>query len=262
MRHDIKGTIVEESGSGASVVLIHGLGMNRQMWQWQVPALEERYRVVRYDLLGHGESKPPSDPVSLKALSDQLAEVMDALGIECAALVGFSLGGMIVRRFTMDHPGRALALGILHSAHDRTQAERDAILVRVEQAARDGPAATVGAALERWFTTYFADKHPDVLDLVRKWVMANDQAIYPGIYRVLAEGDAEIAGCLSAIDCPTLVMTGEEDYGNSPDMTKRMAAGIAGAEAVILPKLRHMALAEDPDTVNRILTGFLARALG
>ncbi len=257
--HDIAGTAVEESGDGPPVVLIHGLGMNRHMWQWQVPALETGYRVVSYDLLGHGESKPPPDPASLGDLAGQLADVMDGLGIGRAALVGFSLGGMIVRRFAMDYPGRATALGILNSAHDRTQAERDAILLRVEQAAVDGPSATVDAALKRWFTDAFARVRPDVLEQVRQWVLANDPAVYPRVYRVLAEGDAEIADCLSDIDCPTLVMTGEEDYGNSPDMTRRMAAGIPGAEAVVLPGLRHMALAEDPDAVNNLLLKLLAR---
>ena len=259
---DIDGTAVEVSGEGPPVVLIHGLGLNRRMWQWQVPVLEARYRVIRYDLLGHGESAPPADPVALASFSEQLAAVLDRLGLERAAVLGFSLGGMIVRRFAMDHPGRATALGILNSAHGRTEAERDAIRLRVEQAAAEGPSATVDNALTRWFTAACAERSPELLDLVRTWVTANDPAVYPKIYKVLAEGDAEIADCLGAIDCPVLVMTGEEDYGNSPDMARRMADGLPRAELVILPGLRHMALAEDPDQVNQVLLGFLDWALG
>jgi pimeloyl-ACP methyl ester carboxylesterase len=257
----IEGTVIEETGDGPTVILIHGLGLNRHMWQWQAPALEARHRVIRYDLLGHGDSRQPPDPVFLSSFSEQLSTVMNGVGLDRAAIIGFSLGGMIVRRFVMDHPGRATALGILNSAHDRTRAERDAIMKRVRQAATHGPAATIDAALERWFTPSFAERRPDVLDLVRQWVTANDPDIYPRVYKVLAEGDAEIVEGLGSIQCPALVMTGEEDFGNSPDMTRRMAESIPNAEAVILPGLRHMGLAEDPDRVNGLLLGFLDRAV-
>jgi len=257
----IEGTVVEESGDGPPVILVHGLGLNRQMWQWQIPALEARYRLIRYDLLGHGESRQPPDPVSLSSFSEQLSTVMSGVGLKRAAIIGFSLGGMIVRRFVMDYPDRVTALGILNSAHDRTQAERDAIMQRVQQAAAHGPAATVDAALERWFTPSFSKSRSDILDLIRQWVTANDPNIFPQIYKVLAEGDAEIAEGLSAIECPALVMTGEEDFGNSPDMTSRMAESIPNAEAVILPGLRHMAVVEAPDRVNGLLLRFLDRAV-
>jgi len=259
--HHIEGTVIEETGGGPPVILIHGLGLNRHMWRWQVPELESRYRVIRYDLLGHGESREPPNPVSLSSFSEQLCTVMNGIELDRAAIVGFSLGGMIVRRFVMDSPGRVTALGILNSAHDRTQAERDAIMQRVEQAAAHGPAATVDAALDRWFTPPFAKTHSNVLDVIRRWIMANDRKIYPRIYKVLAEGDAEIAEGLSLIECPALVMTSEEDFGNSPDMTRRMAKSMRNAETVVLPGLRHMALVEDPDLVNRILLGFLDRAV-
>lgn len=257
----IEGTVIEESGDGPAVILVHGLGLNRHMWQWQVLALETRYRVIRYDLLGHGESRQPPDPVSLSSFSEQLSMVMSGVGLQRAAIIGFSLGGMIVRRFVMDYPDRVTALGILNSAHDRTRAERDAIMQRVQQAAAHGPSATIDAALERWFTPSFAKGRSDVLDLIRRWVTANDPDVYPRIYKVLAEGDAEIAEGLDSIECPALVMTGEEDFGNSPDMTRRMAESIPNAEVVILPGLRHMALVEAADRVSKNLLRFLDRSL-
>jgi len=251
------GTAYSVVGSGPPVVLVHGLGMHRGMWMWQVPALAERFTVITYDLLGHGESRNPPENCTLSDFSDQLETLCDALDLGSAALAGFSLGGMIVRSFALAHPDRVNALAILHSAHDRTPEERTAIMVRVNQAAETGPSATVDAALERWFGDDFRVANPDVMDAVRDAVMANDPAVYPSIYRVLAQGDEELATAISAIRCPTLVMTGSEDYGNSAGMSQRMAASIPHAECVILPGLRHMALAEDPDTFNVPLMSFM-----
>jgi pimeloyl-ACP methyl ester carboxylesterase len=257
----IGGTAYEAGGEGPPVVLVHGLGMARPMWDWQWQALIRRFHVVRYDLLGHGDSAKPKGPYSLARFSDQLEALLDGLDIAACGLVGFSLGGMIVRAFALAHPERVSALAILNSAHDRTDAERAAVLVRVEQAERLGPRATVEAALTRWFTEDYAAHHPDVLAQVQRWILANDPEVYPAIYRVLAEGDAELAAAIAAIRCPSLVLTGGEDHGNSPDMARRMAALIPGARAEIVPGLKHMGLAEDPAAFNSLLVPFLEAAL-
>ena len=239
------------------VVLVHGLGLNRACWQWTLPALQDRYRVLSYDLYGHGESAVPPAPPSLSLFSAQLAALLDHCGITAASIAGFSLGGMIARRFAQDLPERATSLIILHSPHTRSDDAQSAILKRVEQARFDGPQSTVEAALERWFTSSFRTAHPDRVDIVRGWVTANDKTIYHTIYRVLADGIDEIVAPDLPITCPALVITGDEDFGNGPEMTHAIAAEIAGARAMILPGLRHMALAEDPDTVNRSLRAFL-----
>ncbi len=258
---DENGTHFHDQGDGPAVVLIHGLGMNHAMWQWQVPALAPTFRVLTYDLIGHGESPTPTAKPDLAMLSRQLVELMDHRDIARAAIVGFSLGGMIARRFAIDHPERLSALAVLHSAHARSTAQRDAVRQRVELAGRSGPEATVDEALERWFTPEFAAGNPEVLTLVRGWILANDRRVYPLLYHVLAEGDQEIVEGTETIPCPTLVMTGEEDHGNSPEMARHMAAAIPNAKVVILPGLRHMALAEDPSSINEPLLEFLRAAM-
>ena len=163
-------TAWERHGSGPAVAMIHGFGLNRAMWQWQLPALTPRFSVLTYDLLGHGESAPPEGTPDLAMFSGQLLRLMDRCGIERAAVVGFSLGGMIARRFALDHPNRLSALAILHSAHDRTPAEREAVRERVRHTRKHGPAANVDSALERWFTPAFrargagTDRHDPQVD--------------------------------------------------------------------------------------------------
>ena len=100
------GTAYELSGPEEApvMVLIHGLGLNRHTWRWHEPALAARYRVLCYDLFAHGDSAPPPVKPSLSVFSTQLRDLLDALGIDSGAIVGFSLGGMINRRFAMDYP--------------------------------------------------------------------------------------------------------------------------------------------------------------
>jgi pimeloyl-ACP methyl ester carboxylesterase len=146
---------------------------------------------------------------------------------------------------------------ILNTAHGRTKTERKAVLDRVQQAKIHGPVSTVAAALQRWFSADFASQNPEILETIKGWILANDKVIYPEIYRVLAECDEQLKDAIKNIGCPTLVMTGEDDHGNSPEMTKRMAKLIPAARAVILPGLRHMGLAENPQAVNSVLVSFL-----
>ena len=239
------------------VVLIHGLGLNKECWQWTTPALVGAYRVLSYDIYGHGESLRPPETPNLSLFSNQLNRLLDHCGVERATITGFSLGGMISRRFAQDFPQRAHALVILHSPHKRSEAAQSAILKRVDQAQELGPQSTVEAALDRWFTEKFRLKNPKKIQTIRLWVQANDKLIYHKIYRVLATGIDEIVAPTPAIACPTLVITGNEDYGNGPEMAHSIAAEILGAKTIILSNLRHMALAEKPGAVNRPIRQFL-----
>jgi pimeloyl-ACP methyl ester carboxylesterase len=96
-----------------------------------------------------------------------------------------------------------------------------------------------------------------VIDLVRSWVLANKTDVYYKIYGVLAEGIDEIVTPDPVISCPTLVVTGDQDFGNGPEMSNAIAAEIAGSKVCILKGLRHMALAENPSLVNNLIIDFL-----
>lgn len=252
-------TSYEVHGDGSPVVMIHGLGMNRAMWQWQIDELSPHYKLITYDLLGHGESDKPPAPYTMPQMVAQVADLMDETCIERAAIVGFSLGGLIAQAFALEYSDRVSAIAILNSGHARSEESRDAIMQRVRQAEDGGPAATVDEALQRWFSDDFAAKSPQVLDMVRDWILANDPDVYPAVYRLLAVADLGLEDAIAGIRCPALVVTGEEDFGNSVEMAREMAVKIPHSELTILPGLRHMALAEDPAQMNRILLDFFAR---
>lgn len=245
---------------GPGVVMIHGLGINSAMWDTHAALLSDSYRVLTYDLYGHGGSRPPGVTPSLSELSGQLLRLLDELSLDKVALVGFSLGGMIARRFAMDHPERVWAMALVGTAYSRDDTARAAVQMRVDQARREGPSSTIEAALVRWFSDGFRQRRPDVLDTVRRWVLANDPLVYPTIYQVLVDGVDELVAPDPPISCPTLVTTGEEDYGNSPAMARAIAAEIPGARVVILDGLRHMAPTESPELFGALLAEFLEEA--
>ncbi len=253
------GTAYELSGpeDAPVVVLIHGLGINRHIWQWHVPALSERYRVLNYDFLGHGESAPASEPLSLVLLSEQLLGLMDELSVDTAAVAGFSLGGMINRRFALDHPTRVRALLILNSPHEREPEAQKLVEERAARTAEGGPAATFDNDIKRWFTPDFRTSRTDVIELVRQWIMANNPDIVSQARQVLAKGVIELIRPDPPITVPTLVITCENESGSTPQMAHAIASEISGAQTIIVPELQHIGLIERPELFTEPMLRFL-----
>ena len=244
---------------GAPVlVLVHGLGLTRATWDAFVPALAQTYRVLSYDLPGHGDSALPQEAPSLTMLSAQLIALLDALQIPRASIIGFSLGGMINRRFAIDHPDRVAGLVILNSPHERSPEAQRLVEDRAAQTGTGGPAATIDSTLERWFTAQFRQDAPDVVAKVRAGVLANDPGNYTRHRRVLAQGVVELIRPAPPITAPTLVITCEHDSGSTPAMAHAIASEINGAETVIVPGLQHLGLIEQPDLFIQPIGQFLA----
>jgi len=257
------GSAYELSGpDGAPVVaLIHGLGLNRHVWQWHEPVLSSRYRVLNYDLYGHGESALPPTTPSLSTYAEQLVELLDLLGIERCAIAGFSLGGMINRRFAIDYPERLQALAIFNSPHERSPAAQKLVEERALHSDDGGPRATLDATIERWFTPAYRNREVEIIRMISEWVLANDHQAYAQARWVLANGVIELIRPDPAIDVPTLVMTAENDSGSTPAMSRAIAAEIPDAEAIIVPGLQHMGLVENPGSFSNPLLRFLDWAL-
>lgn len=257
------GTAYDLSGpEGAPVVvLIHGIGLNRQaVWAPIQRFLAMQFRVLSYDLPGHGESAVPEGEVTLSTLSAQLIALMDELGIDQAALVGFSIGGMINRRVAMDHPGRVTALVILNSPHERGEEMQR----QVEAQARDssgGAATTMDTTLKRWFTPAYLIENKALVDEVRAVVMGCHAESFAAHRIVLADGVKELIRPDSPITMPTLVMTCENDARSTPDMSEAIAGEIADAALSIVPGLQHLGLVERPMLFGSKIQNFLKTEL-
>ena len=239
------------------VVLIHGIGLHRGIWRDYIPVLSDNYRILAYDFLGHGESARSPEPLSLPNLATQLDTLMTELGLEHGVIAGFSMGGMINRRFAMDRPQRTRGLVVMNSPHQRSPEAQELVEQRVRDTAAGGPGATLQAALERWFTADFTFSNPDVIAEVSRWILDNDPEVFTQARMLLATGVLELIHPDQPINYPTLVMTCEHDSGSTPDMAHAIAADIKGAETVIVPGLQHLGMMERPELFLDPLLAFL-----
>ncbi len=244
------------------VVLIHGLGLTRDStWKPIIRWLAGRFRVLSYDLPGHGDSALPTGDVSLTALSEQLMTLLDELEIATAALVGFSLGGMINRRVAMDHPDRVSALVVLNSPHERGDEQQALVEARARDSAAEGPGANIDTTLKRWYTPEYMRDNSALVGEVRAVVLANEPKNYAAHRLVLAQGVIELIRPVPPITQPTLVITCAHDSGSTPAMSEAIGAEIAGSEVHIIPGLQHLGLIERPLLFGKRLETFLETTL-
>jgi pimeloyl-ACP methyl ester carboxylesterase len=252
------GTHLRATGGGAPLVLVHGVGIDLEIWEPLVPRLQSRRRVVRYDMQGHGLSARPPGPYRLDHFVDQLDRLARALGLDRFDLAGFSMGGLVAEAFAARFPERVRRLALLHTVHDRSPAERAAVAGRLAQVEAGDLEKSLATALERWLTPTFHAAHPEAVAAVEHRMRGNDPAAYLASYRVFATADAEVLALVDRIRCPTLVLTAEHDVGSTPAMAHALAARLPAATVVILPGLRHLSLLEDPQKVAASLEEFFS----
>ncbi|HKF73926.1 MAG TPA: alpha/beta fold hydrolase [Stellaceae bacterium] len=255
---DIGGTHVRATGAGAPLLLIHGVGLDLEIWEPLVPLLQRRRRLIRYDMRGHGASAKPPGPYRLDNFVDQLDRLAAALELDRFDLAGFSMGGLVAEAFAARFPERVRRLALLHTVHDRNAAERTAVAQRLAQVEAGDLEGSIESAIARWLNTDFRKSHPEAVAAIERRMRSNDRAAYLASYRVFATADAEVLGVLDHVRCPTLVLTGEHDTGSTPAMAKALAARLRAATLAILPGLRHLALLEEPEQVAVPLDRFFA----
>lgn len=242
---------------GEVIMLIHGLGLCRAIWQPFMDHLSQRYQVIAYDLYGHGESGPAPATPDLGLFARQIVNLMDHCGVEKAHMIGFSIGGMINRHLAIDFPERCKSLVILNSPHDRGEEAQQQVEDRAARVQADGKMATLPAALERWFTPEFRQSHPEVLEQVSHWRQITDDQSYAGSAWVLAHGVRELISPQPPLSLPACVVTTENDTGSTPAMAEQIAAEINGALCHIIPGLQHLGLMEQPGKFMTIIDNFL-----
>ncbi|AXL53872.1 hydrolase [Paraburkholderia caffeinilytica] len=244
----------------ATVVLIHGVGMNQSVWSPQIGALSTRYQVIVYDMLGHGDSVLPSAAPTLDEYAAQLKLLLDAMRIERAHVVGHSMGALVALEFALTHPQRTLSVVALNAVYDRTPAQREAVMTRAATLG-DAPLDTgVDATLSRWFGDPVPGHLTQAAQAVRGLLLSVDPVGYARTYRLFASSDDAHVGRLASLAVPALFLTGECDPNSSPAMSRAMAAVAPFGRAEIIANERHMMNVTDPEGVNERLLGFLAEA--
>lgn len=234
------------------VVLSNSLGTDMSMWDPQLPALEGRFRVLRYDIRGHGATPAPPGPYSIADLGGDVLAFLDRLGIERAHVCGVSIGGMTGMWLAAHAPERIdrLVLCCTSAFIDPEGTYRDrAALVRAS-----GLAQLADAALERWFTAPFRAAEPDLMEHMRGCLVRAQPEGYAGCCEALAAMD--LRGDLDGIDTPALVISGEHDPATPPEHGRLIAAAIRGASFEIVPGA-HLSSIECSQRVTDLILSHL-----
>ncbi len=259
MRLEANGILMNYELSGRKkapvVMLSHSLGSSLAMWNPQMEALENHFRVLRYDTRGHGKSDAPKGPYTLELLGEDIIVLLDGLQIDKVHFVGLSMGGMIGQYMGLTHADRLHRLVLCDTSALVPKEGQPAIQERIDTARSQGMAALVDATMERWFTPSFIDKNPPILGIIRQQFLATSVEGYIGCSEAIRKLD--YLDRLSAIDQATLIMVGEEDPGTPVSAAEAIHARITGSKLVILPSARHLSNVEQPARFNRNLIDFL-----
>ncbi len=245
----------ELSGSGErTVVLIHEMGGSLESWDEVVPRLTTKRRVLRYDTRGAGLSEKARGALSIDTMVDDLAALMDALGITGkVALAGIAVGGAIALHAAASLPERISAAVVGSPATGVAAERRPAVLARVDRLEREGMRSAVDDSMANGYAPELRTDAARFAAFRARW-LGNDPASYAAIYRMLVGMDLQ--GELAGIRCPVLVLGGALDRVRPPALAEPVARMIPGARYQVLETGHYMSVAT-PDLVAAAIGDFL-----
>jgi 3-oxoadipate enol-lactonase len=237
------------------VVLSHALGTSMSLWNGQVAALAGSFRVVRYDIRGHGDTEVKPGAYTIEMLGHDLIALLDALDIGVAHVAGVSLGGFLGQWLAVNAPERLGRLVLANTAaRVGTAAGWDARIAAV----RDGGIESIAdGSISRWFTPAFVASEPATVGAMRNVLLSTSREGYTSCCAAIREMDLRsTAHCIRA---KTLVITGTRDESTPPSDAEWLARQIPGGRCVTL-RAAHLANVEVRDQFNREVVEFLSEA--
>ena len=238
----------------APVLLVaNSLMANGSMWDGNIAALADRYRVLRYDKRGHGGSGFSAGPYSIAQLADDAIGLLDALGIQKVHFMGLSIGGMIGQQLGARYPERILSLSLCNTASEMPP--RSLWEERFEIARTQGIAGLVDGTIKRWFTAPFIERAPQEIEKVRQMILGT----YVEGYMACGSAVRDMAQStmLLKIKIPTLVLSGRHDPACTVDQGIVLNRLIDGSRMVIIEDAAHLSNIEQPEAFNKTVRQFI-----
>ena len=235
------------------IVFLHGVGLNNEIWKPQINFFK-KYNTLTYDLLGHGKTPLKKVKVTFNDFSRQLLNLINELKFAKIHLVGFSLGALIAREFASKHSDRLCSLIIHGSIYKRTEDQKRIVINRWNVAKLNRPASKL-ASLRRWLTEDFVKKNPDIYKQIYSILEKNDYKNFLKSYEqfVHYKDDDDM---IKKIKTKTLVTTGENDPGSTPEMSKNLSKVIQNSKFVEIRKGKHLCGIECAKDVNMTFKEF------
>jgi 3-oxoadipate enol-lactonase len=246
----------EQDGPPDAPVLVLGpsLGTDLGLFDAQARALADHYRVIRFDLRGHGGSPVVPGPYTVADLADDVRRLLDELGVDRFAYAGVSLGGAIGLQLAVTLPQRLTRLIVMASAAQFP--DPPSWRARAERVRAEGTEFLVPSRIGAWVTPGFADAHREETDRLLGMLRSTPPEGYAACCETIESFD--VRNRLSEIIAPTLVIAGADDPATPPDTVRQVADGIAGARFVVVPAASHLVSAEQPEAVTAEIRLFLA----
>jgi pimeloyl-ACP methyl ester carboxylesterase len=248
-----------ERGAGTPLLLVHGFPLDHAMWTAQIDGLSARHRVIAPDLPGFGRSPAVADKFSMAQFADDLAALLDVLHVvEPIVCCGLSMGGYIALQFWHRHRARlrGLVLCDTRAAADAPEAAQARLAV-ADRVLCEGPGVLAEGMLPRLFSDATRQQRPALVDEVRSVILAADRRGVAAAARGMAERP-DMTSELARIDCPALVIAGENDVISPPDEMRSLAQAMPRASFVEVAAAGHLAPLENPAEVNAAMGAFLA----
>jgi 3-oxoadipate enol-lactonase len=239
------------------VVLSHALATSMDIWAYQLPLLAHRFRVLRYDLRGHGRSAAPGDSYTMPELASDLAALLDHLKISRVTFVGLSIGGMVGQVFALEYPDKLSGLVLCSTASRMEQQAKATIEERINKVREEGLKSQVASTLTRWFTAKFMEEAPATMAWISDLIRETSVDGYTGCGRALQGFD--FSDALSAVQTKTLVIPGEYDLAFPEKVSRGIQQKIANSDLILLKGAAHLGNVEQPHLFNEILLDFLGR---
>ncbi len=259
MKLEIDGVQIayEDRGEGTPVLFVHGYPLSRAMWEAQAQALSPRFRVITVDLRGHGESDAPLWLYTMDRFAEDLKILLDHLSIDRVVMAGFSMGGYITFAFYRRYKEQVRAIILADTRPQADGAEGKKARFQAAQTARlKGAGAIAEAMIPKLMTPQSAQDRPDLVQKVRAMITATPVEGIAGDLMAMSERP-DSTPLLERVDCPTLVVVGEQDVLTPPADAKLMADRIKKSQIEIIPEAGHLANMEQPDRFNRVVDQFL-----
>ena len=245
----------KETGQGTPLLLIHGLGSSARDWERQIPYFSKNYRVITYDVRGHGQTDKPAGPYGIPLFAQDTAEFMKILNIESAHVVGISMGGMIALQLAVNAPERIRSLVVVNTGAELiVRSFREFLMVLQRKLiVRLLGMQKMGEILSG---RLFPDpEHEELRKIFVEHWAENDPRAYRDSMQALLGWS--VTDKLGFIPCPTLIVSADNDY-TPVEVKEAIVAKMPNAKLVVIPNSHHAVPVERPEEFNRIVGEFLA----
>lgn len=241
--------------NGPVVMLSNSLATNFAMWDAQIPALTDKYRVLRYDQRGHGGSQATEPPYSFDLLLEDACALIRALGFGPVHFCGLSMGGMTGQLFGAKRPELLRSLILCDTSSQMPdQSIWDA---RIKAARGEGMASLVPSTIERWFTPAYRAREKAEIERVGRMIAATQVNGYVGCCNAIAAMNH--TPLLAQIKTPTLIVVGADDPATTVAHSQVIHRAVSGSELVVLQNAAHLSNIEQAAKFNAALRSFLDR---